>query len=129
MDDVASSTGRTRSMSASSPPAMIRSLPASAVATLPETGASTNAAAGRAHAVAEVRDRPRTDRAHVDRDLPGTEALERAAVAPVHGLDGRRVGEHAHDDVGVPRRLARRVSATVAPMAVATSSAFARVRL
>ena len=53
------------------------------------------------NALGEVFCRDRRNRAHVDDDLAGLEALRNSVLGEQNGLDVRRVRHHGDDDVGV----------------------------
>ena len=106
---MARSTGSMRSNAASSPPIMSDALPCCTVTGLPESGASSIA---RPRLRELGRDGPRDvgrDRAHVDIDGAGPDALEHAVLAERDGLHGRAVGHDRERDVGGRRDGGRRV--------------------
>ena len=92
-------TGRAASRSSASPPTMMASVPSSAPATPPETGASMNRTPRSRSRAATRREVSGIDRRHVDAEPPRGDALEHALGPEVDGLDVRRRGQHGDDEV------------------------------
>ena len=106
-EPIASSTGRTRSTSAASPPHMIVRVPFSAPSEPPETGASTSAirfSASRAPkpfvACAEIVDMSTTT-------VPALAVVATPSAPKSTWLDIGCVGHDRDDDVGIDRRFGR----------------------
>ena len=105
---IASKAGRARANAASSPPAMIVSVPLWAFGEEPVTGASTNAWPRSASARADTTRVGGRDRRHVDEQRLLRRAGGRAVLAEQDRLDLRAVDDHRDDDVGARRGLGRR---------------------
>ena len=116
-------TGRASSRSPASPPTMMASVPSSAPATPPETGASMNRTPRSRSRAATRCEVTGIDRRHVDAEPPRCDAFQHALGPEVDGLDVGRRGQHGDDEVTLGGHRGRGAAAARADRVAASSAA------